>query len=235
MIPATIKPRVHFPRGTVLRATIATFTLLVGATLSGCGTLGALVGGMAESYKRSTPRTVEADSTILQGKSFAVLVTADRMIESQHPGIASELIGRISERLRENAGASGYVPPMVVIQYIANNPAWITRTHSEIAKQLDGVQRLIIIEVTEFSTNEAGNQYVWDGVASATLGVAEIDGPLPDDFAYQKSIRVKFPDKGVTTSSEMSRELIVGALLARLVDRATWLFYKHEEPHYITY
>lgn len=211
--------------------TLATLNLIA----AGCSTIGGLVGGMAESYRKSVPRSVPADYLGLKGKSFAVLVSADRLIESQYPGIGSELIGRISERLKENAEATGYVPPMTVIGYIANNPSWQTRTHSELAKDLGGVQRLIIIELTDFATNEAGNQYLWDGVAAGTLGLAETDGPLADEFAYQKSIRVKFPDKSGTSNADMSRDLVVGTLLSRFVDRSTWLFYTHDEMYYITY
>ncbi len=203
--------------------------------MASCSTIGALVGGMADSYRRTTPRSIAADYLGLKGKSFAVLVTADRMIESQHPGIATELTGRISERLRQNAEASGYVPPATVVGYMANNPGWLTRTHAELAKDLGGVERLIIVELTDFSTNEMGNQYIWDGVAGGTLGVAETDGTLANDFAYQKSIRVKFPDKSGTSSSDMSRDLVVGALMERFVDRCTWLFYEHPELYYITY
>jgi len=203
--------------------------------LPACGPIGALAGGMAESYRRTTPRSIEAEYLGLKGKSFAVLVTADRMIESQFPGIALELTGRISERLREHAEASGYVPPGTVISYMANNPAWLTRTHSELAKDLGGVERLIIIELTDFSTNEAGNQYIWDGVAGGTLGVAETDGSLADEFAFQKTVRVKFPDKSGTSTSDMGRDLVTGELLKRFVDRSTWLFHKHDEMYYITY
>ncbi len=203
--------------------------------MASCSSLGALVGGMADSYRRTTPRSIAPDYLGLKGKSFAVLVTADRMIESQHPGIATELTGRISERLREHAEASGYVPPAITVGYMANNPGWLTRTHAELAKDLGGVDRLIIVELTDFSTNEMGNQYIWDGVAGGTLGVAETDGSLANDFSYQKSIRVKFPDKSGTSSSDMGRDLVVGALLERFVDRCTWLFYQHDELYYITY
>ncbi len=220
--------------GTSARAALACLACAA-LCIAGCSSLGALIGGMADSYRRTTPRSVAADYLGLTGKSFAVLVSADRMVESQHPGIATELVGRISERLRQNAGASGYVPPVTVIGYIANNPGWLTRTHEELAKDLGGVERLIIVELTDFSTNEMGNQYIWDGVAGGTLGVAETDGTMVNDFSYQKSIRVKFPDKSGTSSSDMSRELVVGALLERFVDRCTWLFYEHDELYYITY
>lgn len=196
--------------------------------LGGCA-IGALFGGMAQSYNETASHTVEAEYTGLQGKSYAVIVAADRSIEADFPGLVAELTTRIDARLRASAGSLGHVPATQVLSYIYNTPGWPARSREELAKDLGGPDRLVYLDLTEFRLNDPGNAYLWNGAAVGNVGVFEMDGPLPEDYAYEKTVAIRFPDKEGFGPTDFSREQVVSVLLKRFVDRASWLFYDHEE------
>lgn len=200
-----------------------------------CGCMAAeLIGGMAESYKRDSTREVLAEYEGLTGKTFAVVVSVDRVVLSERPELAGGLTVAISERLKDNTPAAGYVPPRKVIEFMAVNPKWVIMTPSELLQEF-GVDRLIYVEVIDFRLHEPGNRYLWDGLASATMGILEAESPLPDEFAFRRQVTVKFPDQQGLTPTDVTQSVVATRLQTRLVDRIVWVCYAHQEPYYPTY
>lgn len=221
-------PRSRRPRGLLTRAAAGlVLGVLLLTSTSGCTLLGFFAAG-AQAYEKSRPRKVEAEYTGLQGKTFAVVVAADRLIQSEHPGVIEELTMRITERLEQESGAAGRVRGERLLGYLYDNPRWIAMPRGELAERL-GVDRLVYVEVLEYQLNDPGNQYLWKGVAAGTVGVIEAGGPLPDEFVFERQIRVTFPDKEGYGPGELAREAIASVLIKRFTDRASWLFYTHEE------
>lgn len=218
---------------TLGRLAVAAVTGAAVVSLPGC-VIGTLVGGAIENYKKDSTHAVEGEYDGLTGKSFAVIVSGDRSIEADHPGLIAALTDRISERLHANAGASGYIPARPLLAFLYDNPRWSSRPRGELAVEL-GVDRLVLVELQDYHLNDPGNQYLWDGVAAASVSVIETDSALPDEYAYTKFVQVKFPNKQGIGPTEMSRDVVSSALLSRLVDRTTWLFYTHQEPYYPEY
>jgi hypothetical protein len=204
--------------------------LAAGGMMNGC----ALVGGMLESYRQTGTRSVEAEYLGLVGKSYAVVVIADRAIEADFPGLSATITERVNQNIHDQGGAGGWIPSIQLVQYITNNPQLLARPRGELANDL-GVQRLIVIELQEFRLNDPGNQYLWEGQAAGTVLVIEADGPLPDDSAFTRAIRVGFPDEKGIGPEQYGRDVISSALLKRFVDRVSWIFYTHEEPYYPKY
>jgi hypothetical protein len=119
---------------------------------SGCSA-GALIGGMADSYRRNSTKTVEAEYRGLEGKSFAVLVTAPAVVQAEFPQLVDRVAAEITGRLAENnqANASGFIPAERVIDWMYNRPNWVARPIGDIAKEL-GVQRIIYVDITSRRT-----------------------------------------------------------------------------------
>lgn len=214
-----------------LARTIAAGVIIV--ALQGCAA-GVLVGGMIESYRETSTRPVPSEYDGLADKSFAVFIAADRLIQSNHPQAVARLTTLITQRLVENANAAGVVPPAVILEYQYNHPSWVAMTYDELAEHF-GVDRLIYIDLYEFRLHEPGNAYLWGGVAAASVGVVEADGPLGDEFMYSKAVQVRFPDDAGYGPTEYSASQVSAVLEKRFVDRVTWLFYEHEEPYYPDY
>jgi hypothetical protein len=193
-----------------------------------------IVGGALDSYERESTREIKAEFRGLEGKTFAVVVSADRFIQSDYPDIVDYLTTKVTERLSAptaRPSPGGYVPAREVLTYLYDHPGWSSKPMAEIAKGLGGVERIVLIEVSEFRLREPGNQYEWDGVASGTVAVVSLDSNIPDEYAFQKAVTVKFPDKKGYGPEQMSQSAVMTALAMRFVDRTSWCFYDHDEPY----
>lgn len=201
--------------------------------LTGCQ----VVGMMASSHERYGSRNVEAEYTGLWDKTYAVVATTDRSMQAEYPALIPSLIERVDQRLAEESGAAGHIPGNEVTAYLANHPQWVAWPRGRLNEEIgeDGVDRVVLIEINEFRTNEPGNEHLWDGVAWATMSVIERGAEGSDAEGFRKEIRVTYPDGRGYGPQDMDRQAVASALLKRLVDRAAWAFYEHEELNSLEY
>lgn len=207
--------------------------LIMGSQLSGC-IIGAAIGGMAESAHRTGKHEIEAEYTGISGHSFTVVVSANRLIEAQNPGITARLTQRINDRLIQNANPSHAIPSTDLLTVLYNTPQWIAMPKGEVAEML-GVERLVVFEIIEYSLHEPGNQYIWDGTGAGIVTVYESDSGFPDDPVFEKVISTKFPDSTGFMRTDIPENAVTSELSNRLINRVAWLFYTHEESNIIPY
>lgn len=219
-------------RKAIARSLLAILALGGIAPLSGC-----IFGAIAANLERTGSSTIEAQYAGLADRSFAVVVASNRIIDAEFPALTDEIVSRMTAQLAEHAGASGVVPADEVRTYCLNHPTWPGMGLTDLAKALGGVERIVYIDIREFRLNEPGNRYEWKGLAAAHVRVVEVDSSLPDSFAFEKLVRVGFPgkDEVTVTADQVPGEAVARELLKRFVDRASWLFYKHEEPNVMSY
>jgi hypothetical protein len=230
--------RIHTESGVGVRGgwrcVLLTGLALAGLCLGGCQ----LIGGAIELYRKDATHEIKAENTGLKGKTFAVVVSADRMIQADYPELVEYMCKRVTERLADNKNeprAGGYVPADQVLRYLYDNPSWPSKTMVDLAKGLGGVDRIVYIELNEYRLHEPGNSYEWSGVAAGTVALVEIDSPVPETFAFEKVVSVTFPDEKGYGPTQMPQNLVSTALAARFIDRASWVFYDHQEPYYPKY
>ena len=221
------RPRL-WQRATAIALTAMTLTAAPGCIVAG------LVGGMAESAHRSGSTMYPAEYDGLTGKTYAVVVSADRLIEADHPGIAARITQLVDSRLHEHAGASAHIPPARLISFLYANPQWQAVPRGELGEHL-GVERLILIELVDYRLHEPGNRYTYSGVASGIVQVFEVDSGLPDDPMYEQPIAVAFPDRAGILEEEISKTAVTSELSRRFGERVAWLFYPHEEKNDLKY
>lgn len=200
--------------------------LLVLPAAAGCQILGVI----ADTYERTGTHVVLPEYEGLDGASFAVFIAADRVIQAQNPRLVPRLTTAITAQLITETQATGYVPAALVLDYQFTNPSWPAKPYAEIAEEL-GVTRLIVIDLYEHRLNERGNSYLWDGILAGNIGVAEADGAFPNDFVYTKGVAVRFPDAEGYGPKDYTGEQITAVLERRFTNRASWLFYEHEEDN----
>ena len=201
--------------------------------LGGC-VIPTLIGGMMESYKQSSTREIPLEYDGLQGHSFALMVAADRRVQSTDPGLVPKLTTAMTARLVQNSGATGVVPPQTILEMQYATPGWAALDYQLMCETL-GVDFLIIVDLYEYRLNEPGNAFLWDGRATAQVGVVEAGSALGDDYVFSKTISVGFPDGKGFGPTDMSGAEVSQRLQQRLVDRVTWLFYDHQEAYYMDY
>lgn len=203
---------------------------LIGLALGGCQ----IVGAMAGSERLHGSHDVKAKYSGLAGKNFAVVVAADRAIQSDFPAIVPITTREMTTRLAENTAAKGYLPADEVLKYQARHPGWVAKGPADLAKEL-GVERVVYVDLSDFALTDPGNPYVYNGVAAGNIHVVEADGPTPGEFAFSEPVRVKFPDFDGLSPSQLPREAVMTELARRLIERSAWMFYEHEEKNTIKY
>jgi len=231
--PTTHRPGPRFTRRAGRLA--ATLALLLPALFAAPGCIAAaLVGGMAQSAHESGSTSYPAEYTGLEGKSYAVVVSADRLIEADNPGIAARITQLVDSRLLEHAGATHHIPPARLLSFLYANPQWQALPRGELGEML-GVERLGLGELVEYRLHEPGNRYTWSGVASGYIEVYEIDSGVPDDPMFEASVAVSYPDQQGVLEEELPKAVVTSELSRRFGERAAWLFYAHEERNDLTY
>ncbi|MCK4871171.1 MAG: hypothetical protein KAS72_00445 [Phycisphaerales bacterium] len=220
-------------RSSVLKIAIRGCAVLMLAVMgiASPGCLAELVGGMAASAERLGSHEVAYEYGGLQGKTFAVMVNAGREVQYEYPGVLDLLAEIIATSLAENAGATGLVPASRVRWYQTSNPHWGALTYSELTEAL-GIERLILVDIYDYRLHEPGNPYLWDGVASAKIGVIEADSAIPNEFMFERDMTVSFPGKPGFGPMDISQQDVLTGLNLKFAQRVVWLFYDHEEPNY---
>lgn len=221
------------------RLMVAMVGALAAAGLSaagGCAIFGA-VGIMEEERRRNATIKVPPLYVGLEGKSFAVVVEAPQTLEMTYPEVVPRITVAVSDRLKDYAGATAYVPGEVAYSMVRNNPALLMKSYKAVAEELDGVDRLVWITLDEFRLHDSGNRYLWKGVASGSVMVVDAESALEDDIVFEQAIRVTFPDIEGATRDDRTEAQVGFELLRRFINRASWPFYEHEEryPEYQPY
>jgi hypothetical protein len=198
--------------------------------LSGCGVI-KLAGAMAQNYEYQKLIEVHPEYVGLENHTVAVLVDADYSILFEHPRLMEVVADHISARLAKEVEGIRVLNPQMVRTWQYQTPQWNAMPLSEVADDL-GVNRLIHIDLYEFRLNPPGNQWLWEGVAAATIGLAERESYDADQYAETFNVVAEFPDVRGVTRDGASQNAVETGLLSRFVKESTWLFYTHTEPKY---
>lgn len=201
------------------------------ASAAGCE----LAGFVAANEERHGSKKVTAAYRGLAGHSYAIVVQADRSVLAENPNLMEHLLVSINARLAESAGASGHIPSEDLVLYLMNNTRWPAMSNADLAAALGHVERLVVLDLSDYRLTEPRNEYVWDGVAQGRVTVFEADGAGGGEIAFERDLRVTYPDESGITPEAQGREVVTSVLSKRLIDRTAWLFCDHEEPNAITY
>jgi len=210
-----------------------TVLVLVGLTMSGCA-IGKLVGGMMQNEEYQTLKETHAVYDGLENKRVAVLVDVDMVTLYEHPAIALSLAANVARRIATNVPGVTVISPALVSEWQFRTPQWNTVPYGEITERLN-VDRIVHIDIYEFRLHPPGNQWLWEGVCSANVGIIERDGFDPDNYADMFNVSVAFPDMSGVTRENASARGIKQGLLTLFTRKTSWLFFTHLEPKHPKY
>lgn len=196
--------------------------------LTGCN-IAAWVGQAFRADE--APVAVKANYRGLENKRVAVLVSADEYTLFRFPRSPAALGTAMSNRIQSNVAGVSVALPGEVEAFRRQNPYWVSSRPSRLLDQL-GVDRLVVVELNDYRTNEQGNANVWRGVIDAVVGVYEADAEVPDDRTFEQQVRAEFPENsrfGVL-SHHAERHEIETAVLERFTLYAAGQFFDHERP-----
>lgn len=201
-----------------------------GCTMWSCA-IGKLLGGMAQNYEYTKLVEVHPVYSDLENKTVAVIVDVDLVTLYEHPDVAVTIGANVARRLSTNVPGIKVVPPSLVSQWQFRTPQWNTLPYGEIAQKLN-VDRIVHIDVHDFRLHPPGNQWLWDGLCGASVGIIERDGYDPDSYVDTFNVTVAFPDMPGVTRENASAQGVQTGLLTLFTRQTSWLFFTHLEPKY---
>ncbi|MEM9883330.1 MAG: hypothetical protein AAF800_10470 [Planctomycetota bacterium] len=196
--------------------------------LSGCNVIA--WGAQAARGEEDAPVPVAAQYTDLVDRRVAVMVSADEFTLFRFPRATSRVGQAVSNGIVANVEGAAVSLPSQVDEFQRGNPYWITTRPSRLIDRL-GVDRLVVIDLHEYRTHEAGNANVWRGVVDATVSVYEADGEDPDNRTFEAQVRAEYPEGSQfgLVSQTADEAKIEAAVLRVFALRAGGLFYDHED------
>lgn len=208
----------------------AAVCLLVAASLAmtGCNFV-----AWAAAASRDDPDAlvdIEAEYLDLVDKRIAVMVSADEYTLFRFPRATDRVGQTVANAIHANVENAVVSIPRDVAEYQRKNPYWINSRPSRLIDDL-GVDRLIIIDLNEYRTNEEGNASVWRGVIDGTVSVHEADSEDPDNRSFEKQVRAEYPEGGTfgLVSEDANQDKIEAAVLQKFALRAGGIFFDHQD------
>lgn len=188
-----------------------------------------VAGWVAQGITGEPPAVdVPAEYDGLAGRTVAVLVNASADVQAEHPMARYEICKAVSDRLAGNIENITVREPRSVVEFQRNNIYWNTATYEELAERLE-VDRLVLIELVDYRLHEPGNSSIWKGTVSANVGVAETDGPRPNDMAYSTSVTASYPPNKPLGVVDADQQTIRLGMIDQFGRVAAGKFYDHQE------
>jgi hypothetical protein len=209
----------------ILISLISFLYILVG---SGCSVI-AFGGSMAQAHEdqKMIEKYAEYD---LKGKTIAIVIDTDLSVHYEHPGISNLIAEAIAGRIAKFGEGVKVVHPGAVAQWQFETPQWSAMPTTEITKSLN-VDCVIYIDLQEYRLTPPGNQWLWEGECSATIGIIEANSYEQDGYEETFTVTVNFPSRPSVLSHEEAKESdIERGLLSEFIKQTSWLFYRHVEP-----
>jgi len=199
--------------------------LLVGCVvLPGCTGLGLVAYFLGGGEK---DEDVLAAYRGLEGKTVALLVSADSMAMHRHPQAAERTRAAVTQQLRALVPGIRIAPPERVTAFKTQNPYWYTMPYRQLIDTL-GVERLIVIDLAEYRTHEPGNQHVWRGVVSGAVHVVEAEQREFGRPAFSRTVRAAYPEDSDIGMVEAEASTVELRALGGFAIQVARLFVDHE-------
>jgi len=163
----------------------------------------------------------------LEGKTVAVVVTAPPHTLLRQPNMPLLVAKALSGQLSQQLPTITIVDPTQVIAFQNQNPYWSTLPYGDLARRL-GADRLVLIDVVSYSTQDPKNKHVWRGTMTANVNVAEGDSANPDAFVYTNAVGAGYPSRPIPLLDSDEQTIQLG-MLKLFSHRVTGLFYDHKE------
>ncbi len=194
--------------------------------LLGLLTITMVVSGCKSFDRPKGPQRVnpKAEYPGLVDQRVAILVTADDPVLFRHPGAPEQVARAVGARLALTVPGIVLLSPTQLADFQKRNPYWTTLLPDDLTQRLN-VQRLIMIDLSHFSTNEPGDAHLWQGLITAEVSVFENPAKIANTPAHRSTITAAYPDRpsiGLVNADEQTVTLATLNYFARSV---AWLYY----------
>ena len=209
-----------------VRASASAALLALVMMLQGCNVFNWFAYAIGETEDEKVE--VKAEYTGLNQKLVAVIVAADEYTLRDHPGANAIVCRAVSKQLAADIPGIRVIAPPEIIKYQQENPYWNTLKYSEIVAKFK-VDRVVWVDLIDFTTHEPGNHDLWRGIVAAKVGVVERDSSKPDNFSYSNNVRAVFPKDSMVGVLNSDDATIQQGMMEAFAKNVSGLFCDHEE------
>jgi hypothetical protein len=128
----------------------------------------------------------------LKDKKVAVVVSADEALLRTYPQAPLAVSQSVTRAIKGVVPTATVMDPKKVNDFQIENPYWNTFKNSDLVKRLD-VDRIVYIDLIEYTTHEPGNANVWRGSVVANVQVISRDAENPDNYVYTDVVKALYP------------------------------------------
>ncbi len=179
------------------------------------------------AFGRDQTKKIPAEYPYLDGKRVALVVWAEDFTQFEYPHVRLEVSEHVRIALESGVRDVNVVPNREVIDYQNREPRWEAEDPATLGKQL-GAQRLIMIELTQYTTREPGSLHLYRGHMGANVKVydTEYANSAP---TYKTSLEVAYPPDAISaygTAEPAIRRGMMETFAVQLAGK----FYERQEP-----
>ena len=208
------------------RLVIALCSLLLITTLTACHGVGWVSHVLAGDPSRT--HQIKALYKGLENKRFAVLVDADDHTRYVHPHAVLDVSRTVTLKLVEHVRGAVPIDPHQIAQFQREHPFWQSLPYGRLIEHL-AVDRLVLIDLVEYTTHEKGNPHVRQGTIVARVGTLEAEADDPNNFVFLETVKAQFPPHrpiGLLDSDDRTIQL---ETLRRFAISVGHLFFDHQQ------
>ena len=169
-------------------------------------------------------RKVDAEYPYLNDKTVCVAVWVDNNTSFEYPHVQLELSEHVAAALQPHVANIAFVPNKRVVAYQRSTPDW-DREDPALLGARYRADRLMLIEVTQYTTREADSPHLYRGRVAASVKIydTQYENAAP---VYRTRVEVVYPPKSVGEWGSDDRSIRKGAMEEFAAELAR-KFYNH--------
>jgi hypothetical protein len=192
------------------------------SALTGC----AFFRGAVLLWGQEPTKKVPAEYPYLTDKKVCILVWAEPYTMFEYRWVQLDVSEHVRVAMEETVHGATFVPNRQVVEYQDHNPNWDKEDPAKIGQRF-GADRVMLIELTQYTTREPDSPHLYRGHMSANVKVFDA-AYTASQPAYKTTIEVAYPPDSVGqygTDDQSIRRATMQAFAAQLAGR----FYERQE------
>jgi len=207
------------PAKTVLHVVCGLMLVALALALPGCWFFAA--------SEQMNGKAVDAQYKGLDDKSVAIVVFADPATTLEYPNSREEISAFVTAKIQEGMPKVRLLNYKEVIRWQDDTLNWAAVPEKDIAKHFS-VDRVIYIELLEYSTREPGSADLLRGRIRTVCKVFEAETP-GDTPAWKNDFAVFWPEQMPEDVQHSSDRIVRKRVLDAFSEKLVWCFYDHHE------
>jgi hypothetical protein len=165
--------------------------LALAAAIGGCR----LIAAPFLMWGEEPTKEVPAEYPYLEGKKVCLLVWADTETLTEYPWVQLEISEHVAEAIKPNVRTVSFIPSDKVHELQRREPDW-DRSDPAVLGARFGADRVLMVELTQYTTREPESPHLYRGRIAANLKVYHT-AYRKSAPAFKTSVETAYPPDSV--------------------------------------